>query len=340
MNAAVDDMPQNAAERVFAYWPQLRDAKQPAPIPFPKGRTSSRFNVGEEWAQVVQQMERGEWRLREPVANPAGLVGPLRGVGNCLAPLLPGGEYQWIDPTCEPMDGDLVLVEWGPQTLAKLIERNRHNEDWVRTYGINPGPIATKLLKKSGLNWWLVTRESMMPLGPHSYLAPDGSRVCGVVRYLERDGAPIYGCGPMAVSHNINPEAATSVTSTSDAGPITISCPGSQVFEDVLYIEIDVDDNDIVEVAAHYRMGVTGNPGFTVEHYAASWNTSGGAEVGSEHLHRDDNLYQGFGIVGTFTRGAGTWRFGIGCTVTRGAATGTLEAIFRDIELQVTRVKR
>jgi hypothetical protein len=220
-----------SSELAIEFWPQLRDAVQPAPLARRNG--SWKFNVADEWAQLVQRVERGEYRLRAPAATKAGLAW-FRGHGTCLVPLLHEDEI-WIDPQCEPQDGDIVIVELGERTREALLERWRRDPAVyaknVAIYGENPGRLATKWLRVIGNDYWLVTNESMFTLAPHPTFAPDGSRVLGVVRYVERRGVSIYGSGAPIAAHCISPNAARATYQAIDVGPIDFTTvnPGTPV---------------------------------------------------------------------------------------------------------------
>lgn len=178
------------------------DAVPPAPLPPPQNGECS-FNVAGEWSALV---ESGGFRLRAPAESTAGLVGPFRGVGDCLAPLLTT-ETLWIDPSMPAEEGDLVIVRWHADTLAGIIERTGQTE---------AGPFATKWLRAFGGQYWLVTATSMIPLGPSHW--GSGADIVGVVRYIERAvrrTAAALAAATLAAC--INPDAATTVLTTTSA---------------------------------------------------------------------------------------------------------------------------
>jgi hypothetical protein len=202
-----------SAELALTYWPQLRSAVQPAPIPRLQ-RFNGAFCVADEWAQLVQRVERGEYRLRSPAASFRGLCGPFHSIGHCLAPLKLPGDFEWLDPEAVPQDGDLVVIAWGEETVRRITERVARDVDLLSTYGSEPVTLGTKLLRKFGSAYMLVCRDSVIPLRDN--------RVLGVVRYIERGGVPIYGCG--IVAHQIGPDSVGSMFAGSDDGPEVAYC--------------------------------------------------------------------------------------------------------------------
>jgi hypothetical protein len=139
-----------STEAAFAFWPQLRDAVQPAPIQ--RQSFKGAFRVAAEWAQLVQRVERGEFRLRSGAASPAGLCGPIVGRGPCLDPVFVDGDCYWIDPHCEARDGDFVMLQWHREKLRGIVERGRSKPEWLAEYGENPDDTALKWLRTSRTN--------------------------------------------------------------------------------------------------------------------------------------------------------------------------------------------
>jgi hypothetical protein len=205
---------------IFDTYPALAHAKQPPTLPRLNGSFS--FNPAADFAQMVRQVESGTFRLRAPESQTARLVGPFRGTGTCLAPVLQG-HYLWIDPQLEPADGDFVIVSLDPEELAGIIERGRDDPAWVATYP-NPGPIVTKILRPVGYEWYLAERETGSALtGFRAHpLKPRDNRVLGVVRAVmdPRTGQFLYDA-PLA--HAIGQNAATYTIVNNDNAAGTVS---------------------------------------------------------------------------------------------------------------------
>jgi hypothetical protein len=232
-------------ERIAELFPTLRDAVPPVPIERQNGKF--RFAAREVFDDFAARVERGEWTL--PPADPRTLVGPFRAVGACLAPVGCNGSLYWFDPTIPARDDDIVLVRWDPRTLEALIRRCRHRPEWVATYGERPGPIATKLLKAFGGQYWLVTNESTLPLGRN--------RILGVLRRAEHDGQELHA---LAV-RNIQPGAVLSSFSTSVAGPLSVvdnTGPAFTAFTNVASLAVGSYSFDTVQVVT-----VNGNADMT-----------------------------------------------------------------------------
>jgi hypothetical protein len=211
-----------SAEAAMQLWPQLRDAVQPAPIE--RRSFSGQFKVAAEWAALVQRVERGEFRLRAPAASTRHLCGPIVGHGPCLDPVFLSGDVYWIDPTMPAEDGDFVILQWDAAKLAGIVERGSRKPEWLAEYGPNPSDIASKWLRRFGNEYLTVTRRSSMPLGASPFWG-GADRILGVVRYVERQGRPIYCSG--LVAHNIDPEAATSTYTLTDSDQTNIPESGS-----------------------------------------------------------------------------------------------------------------
>lgn len=323
-----------AAEQALRYWPQLRDAVQPVAIPRRNGEWH--FRHADEWSALAQQVERGEFRLRLPASSSAGLAGPFRGVGSCLDPVLLDGDLTWIDPTTPACDGDFVLVRWHPEKLRGIVERGSRDPAWLAMYGREPADIATKWLRRLGNDYLTACNESTMPLDS-SPTWGGADRILGIVRYVERNGVPLYGCGPLPASH-IAPGAATETLSVTDVGPLTTSLvgPATNIVDQVLTVTVTTEASDVVLVTASYRVGVTGSS-FTVK-TAAIRELVGVGTTFVPTMEKTTTAYEPQTVVGTFTQAAGTYNFGVGVQID-GAGTN-VDAIFRDLNIQVVRVRR
>ena len=205
---------------IFEQYPQLRTARQPPSLPIPRCGSFS-YTPAAVFADLVRQVETGTFWLRSPTESTRGLV-PFRGMGSCLSPIL-NNEIIWIDPSLEPADGDFVVVLLDPDELARIIERHRDDAEWLATYGPNPGPIVTKLLKASGSDWFLQDRTSAFRLNGWRG-EPRSNRVLGVVRKVSRDGDDIYGS---QLAHAVELNAITQTVSNSIAFPPNIDANGS-----------------------------------------------------------------------------------------------------------------
>ena len=169
-----------AMKHIVSMYPALAHPAPPiAPAPHPPGR----FYVGAPTADVVcdghfdpvaefASGARG-FRLRAPSVDGAGLV-PVRGEGDCLAPILRDGDICFFDPTLPARDGDIVLVAY-------------RADDARQAFGDNWGGhlLFTKLLRHVFGHALLLTAEGAGPLTPRQ-------TILGVCRRIERDGKSLY----------------------------------------------------------------------------------------------------------------------------------------------------
>lgn len=141
----------------------------------------------------------------------------------------------------------------------------------------------------------------------------------------------------------IEPGAATGVYSTTATGPVTVelNAPSTEVIDRVLWVSsIATQINDIVEVTASYRVGVSGSGGtFTVKTAAIRRVSSTGAMTFVPTMEKTTSTYEAQTVVGTFTQSAGTYDFGIGVEID-GDGVNSFDAIFRDINVRVTVIRR
>jgi hypothetical protein len=322
-------------ERIAELFPTLRDAVPPVPIERQNGKF--RFAAREVFDDFAARVERGEWTL--PPADPRTLVGPFRAVGACLAPVGCNGSLYWFDPTIPARDDDIVLVRWDPRTLEALIRRCRHRPEWVATYGERPGPIATKLLKAFAGRYWLVTNESMMPLGRNQIL--------GVMRRAERDGRELYA---LAV-RNIQPGAATQVAQVTAAGPTTISltAPSTSHDEQVLWTSITVpsDDDVFYEVSCSFRVAINPTGGTWTAKVCGMDGpdspTTLFAALSQEIPIESSGVYESIVVVGLRSNAtltpSSTRHFGIGVRLT-GDGSNSVDAVFRDMTVRLAQIIR
>jgi hypothetical protein len=206
---------------IFDTFPALAHAIQPPKLPRISGSFS--FNPAAEFAQMVRQVESGTFRLRAPESDTVKLVGPFRGTGTCLRPVL-FENHIWIDPTMEPADGDFVLVSLDPEEMAGIIERGKDDREWVATYGRNPGPVVTKILRSMGHEWYLAERETCFPLaGFRAHpLKPRDNRVLGVVRAVmdPRTSQFLYDA-PLAHAIGLNAATTTVINNSNTSGTVS-----------------------------------------------------------------------------------------------------------------------
>lgn len=170
-------------------FPQLARPAPPTSVrPYTGGRRE--FRIADEFDRLLADVAAGTYRLRCPARSPEGLVGPFRGHGYCLEGILDGDVLCWYDPRIPATDRDLVLIRWDDADLAALIQRNRHDPTWRRTYP-RVSNLATKWLRHVGNYAFLAYRHppaaGMVPL--------NRNRILGVLAYVELDGRPIYGSG-------------------------------------------------------------------------------------------------------------------------------------------------
>lgn len=316
--------------RIVALHSTLLNMVPPSP---PLRREGSfRFSVADVWAEFADLALRGEWHLRAPAATVEGLAGPFHGYGDCLAPVFIEGHLDWYDPMLPAQDGDIVLVKWDARELQGIYKRGSNKPEWLTKYP-EPWPIATKLLKELGGEYWLVTNQSMIRLGRN--------KILGVLRRSVVGDALAYESTPAS---NIEPNAATDVFSATDAGPITITltAPATQIANQVVkYAEIDVLSGDVIEVSASCRCG--GSTSGTWEIYSFLFRATTGNTIlaSTERIYKTALVYEATPIIGTFPiTSDGTFRFGVGCTIQLGNGVNNVQAIYRDINLRVTRVKR
>lgn len=146
----------------------------------------------------------------------------------------------------------------------------------------------------------------------------------------------------VVVTNGIGPNAATEVFSTSDAGPLTVTltAPATQIAnQQVKFVTVTLTEEATVEVTANYRAGISTTG--TFEMYSFLYRSIGAAIVAStERIYKSALVYEPFAGIATFTASAGTYRFGIGCTIELGNGVNNVVATFRDINLRVTVVKR
>jgi hypothetical protein len=100
---------------ILATFPTLRDAVQPRDLQPATGSGSL------EPAKLFEQ----PLQLRCPVDDASGLAGPFLHNGHCLVPWTEPGCISWVDPTIEPVDGDLVIVLLSQAQINKIVARNR-----------------------------------------------------------------------------------------------------------------------------------------------------------------------------------------------------------------------
>jgi hypothetical protein len=148
--------------RILRLLPALADPAPPVPLERVNG--TFHMNVLEEWQALVDRWRAGTWQL--PQADCLdGLVGPIASHGACLDPIRSGAGVDWYCPKTAARSGDFVLVELRPEVLQAMVERNAHKPEWILEYGRMPGPLVTKLLKRCGPDYYLLTRSSALPLG-------------------------------------------------------------------------------------------------------------------------------------------------------------------------------
>jgi hypothetical protein len=187
-------------EAIFRWRPALRDAVQPPALPFVNGQFSFKPEV--DWAEFIAGLN--DFRFRE--SDPRNWAGPFCSFGTCLDPFSQEHDLCYVDPTLEPRDGDFVLVAWGPRALASWQFQGART-NWIEKYGCEPGPIATKRLRRMGNDWLLCVRNSF-------YWLAD-SRVLGVMIRKERGSVELHAPASCA----IDPNAATQVYAAVDDGP-------------------------------------------------------------------------------------------------------------------------
>jgi hypothetical protein len=341
-----------SADLVFQLWPQLRDAAQPKPIE--RRNFKGSFIVADEWSKLAQRVERGEFRLRAPATTTRGLCGPIVGLGPCLEPLHLHGDEYWIDPNEPAQCGDVVLVQWHPDTLRGIIERGRQKPEWLETYGEQPTDSAFKLLRQVGNDYWLVTRRSMLPLGASTWGGEN--KILGVVRYCARNGVPIYGSGEL-IAHQIDPNAATdSYSLFDDTDYTTPIIPNGETELHSLRVYVQIDnleaiDTVVLDVQARFTL-TTGAPTAELLIGAAmndaidgSPNTYGATAVFDENL--DDSFVTPEGTTdevirnfqGSFSGITGTAYFGLGYHVTQ-PSDGLTGVVVRWADIRAVVVKR
>ncbi len=190
-------------QRILAWRPQLAHAVPPAPLQPQYG--AFRFSCAEIWQDFTARAQRGEWRLRAPAETTEGLAGPLRGRGDCLTPIF-SEDLGWFDPLLPAQDDDIVLVKLDSRVLEGIHKRGADKPAWLAMYS-EPNPLATKLLKACGSEYWLVTNSTMLPLGRN--------RILGVLRRTEKgNGERLY---ESREASNIAPNAATVVSEATDS---------------------------------------------------------------------------------------------------------------------------
>jgi hypothetical protein len=211
--SAVEPLPARprflTADELCEMWPALRNPAPPVPGPKPPNGVAQHFRVATEFAALADRVAREGLKLRVPAQSTAGLVGPIGGRGNCLAPILDGHRV-WIDPTLPAQDGDFVLVRFAEETRRLMVERCKGRPGWREEYGDGAEHALKLLLWRCG-QFWLVTNESALPLDGSAYFGPP-SQILGVVRRVAHGDA-------VAEVSAIHPNAATATYVTTIAGP-------------------------------------------------------------------------------------------------------------------------
>lgn len=253
--AALDAKWQN----ILSAFPQLANPVPPVPVPKSLGGTE-RFSVAEFWQDFTQRAASGEWRLRAPTDDLTNLVGPFRGHGTCLAPVLPGGELQWVDPQMPAQDEDVVLVRLDALELQRIRERCRDKPGWMETYG-EANPLCTKLLKAFAGTYWLVTAGSMFELGRNHIL--------GVLRKTFIDGRPAFEVP------NILPNAATAVDSVEDSSTSLINGGGAVLQASLPALKMQ--EGYHLQATATFDVWITNFGGGTPEFFVTVSAVVGGA---------------------------------------------------------------
>lgn len=202
-------------DQILNLHPRMRDAVQPPKLPRVSGQFS--FKPTEDWQAFVAGIDC--FRFRDSALR--NWIGPFFGTGNCLEGFGEEGDFSYYDPTLEPQDGDLVLVAWGPESLAGD-KFQRARADWLEKYGSEPGPIATKRLRKLGSKWILAVRNSFYWL--------DDSRILGVMVHRESSRAGLHSQRVC----RIGPEAVT------DTFVLVEPADGSQAYSAVTQPQIEV----------------------------------------------------------------------------------------------------
>src|SRR5690348_6472148 len=149
-------------EEALRDFPSLAHAVPPAPLAPPVSGAVAHMSAEEAFAAYVAAgaPKPADTDVRE-------LAGPFVSYGNCLSPIFGPGELSWYDPRVPAKHGDFVLVALHPRVLEGIIRRNMHKPEWLAMYGERPGPIVGKILHEFAGEYWLLTNESMFPLGPN-----------------------------------------------------------------------------------------------------------------------------------------------------------------------------
>jgi hypothetical protein len=233
---------------------------QPPTLPRVNGTFT--FNPSDDWAGFVASM--ADFRFRQ--SDRSNWLGPFVGYGDCLDPFTDPGDLTYYDPTLEPQDGDFLLVRWGPKALASE-QFKRAADDWRKKYGVDPGPLASKRLRRVGSKWALCVRNSLFWL--------DDCLVLGVMVHKDRGGVALHA----PVTCAIGPDAA------SDTAVFSAPADGSQAYTAGTQPRIEVSG---LNASASYTAGTPG--GGTVK-AVVTWtgqakisNTTSGVAVGEARL--------------------------------------------------------
>lgn len=165
--------------RLRAKHPTIFNAMQPAELP-PLAVPNTPGQV-HPFKSITEQVEAGSYRLRNPATSTAGLVSAAP-EGNCLVPLVLHGDVVWLDPTAEPVSGDICAVLFTAEAFEYIAGFH------AAKYGAPVSaisPYALKILWNERGQWLLLTRSGSIPAA--------AAVVCGVVRRIERNGESLYG---------------------------------------------------------------------------------------------------------------------------------------------------
>jgi putative tail protein len=239
--------------------------------------------------------------------------------------------------TCAFSASDADTVAWGSGSLILVtgktysISSGNTGNMSARTY-IYFDPVASATVLQT-------TTTAGNAVGASKILLGVAENSSGPQAFFQIFGG---GGGVLSRTSEIASNAATDPYSATDAGPITktVVGPATNAVHAVKTVSVTVVTGDTIQVNASFRLGIneTGG-GSLVSANVAACNGSGSVGLGSPRIQKTDNLYEPITIVGTFTPGSGTYDAGIGLDL-NSDGVGTIEAIFRDVTLQVTVIKR
>jgi hypothetical protein len=274
------------------------------------------------WHRFVTKYERTGYTPRMPAESLGGLI-PANGHGYCLAPVITNGARMWFDSSLEAEPGDIVLAEFHPTVIDRILRERADDAEFQQQYGdrAKRGELGRviKLLAEYRGRRYLVTHDSLTPLDGGQFGAgpPLGpSKILGVLRNIGGSVDLLPGVQPPTPTEGLLSNAATEVLQIEDATTGSFSSDvGGESYGELLTANVTVEPGDVIDVAGSMRVVITldgSATGYGGMRVLAAPHPSGSYVYGGALLTVDpaDGSVLG-SINGSFTGLSGTYRFGL-----------------------------